>query len=142
MGAFRLHEKLTLIPKAYFGSILSRGEVILPQYGMYFGGLREDEMNGIFPFVGLEFMQLSDFNALIGRLDLQYEFYRNLYAIPKWNVGFHSSHLENIFSENRIINGYGLTLGMSTPLGPIEVTVMSSDHTSEINGFFRLGYNF
>jgi NTE family protein len=142
MGAINLHPRLTLVPKVYFGTILSRGEAVLPQYQMYLGGLRDGDMNGIFPFVGLEFMQLNDLNALIGRIDVQYEFMKNFYAIPKWNVGFRSGYLDDIFTEHRMINGYGLTLGVSTPLGPIEVTIMSSDYTNDVNGYFRLGYNF
>lgn len=141
-GAFNLHPRLTLIPKAYFGSVLSRGDAVLPQYQVYMGGLRDGDLNGVFPFVGLEFMQLTDYNALIGRIDIQWEFYKNFYAIPKWNMAFRSDHLEQIFTEHRMINGYGLTLGVSTPLGPIEVSIMSSDYTNEVNGYFRLGYNF
>jgi hypothetical protein len=86
MGAISIHPKITLIPRGYFGSNLSRASAGLPQYAVYMGGLRGSDMNGIFPFVGLEFMQVSDYNALVARMDIQYEFIDNFYAIPKWNA--------------------------------------------------------
>lgn len=140
--AIPLHPKLTLIPSAYFGGYISRPEVDLPQYGFFMGGLRETSMKTIYPFVGLEFMQVSNYTGIIGRVDLQYEFYKNFYLVPKWNIGFSSEGLEGIFTENRPINGYGLTLGFSTILGPIELTVMSSDYTNKVLAYFNLGYTF
>lgn len=141
-SAIPLHPKLTLVPSAYFGSSFKPFEADLPQYGVYMGGLREANLNMIYPFVGLEFMQLSNYTGLLGRLDLQYEFYKNLYLIPKYNIGFNSETIGNIFSENRPVNGYGLSLGISTILGPIEITVMSSDYHHKVLAYFNLGYNF
>ncbi|MFW5706137.1 MAG: patatin-like phospholipase family protein, partial [Bacteroidota bacterium] len=140
--AVPLGKKITLRPAGYFGSILSRGEYVLPQYNMYLGGLSEEERNGIFPFVGLEFMQVSAYNTLVGRLDLQYEFIKNFFLTPKWNIGFTSDYLDGIFNDRRAINGYGVSLGVKTLLGPIEVTFMSSDYTKKWIGYFNLGYNF
>lgn len=141
-AAISVHPKLTLIPGGYFGSVLSHGSYVLPQYFMYMGGLRRSDLNGLFPFVGLDFMQVTDYNALIGRVDLQYEFYRNFYLIPKWNIAFRSENLVDMFTQYRAINGYGLTLGVNTLLGPVEVTVMSSDYTHKLMGYFNLGYKF
>lgn len=140
--AIPLHSKLTLVPSVYFGGSLKKSNFLLSQYGFYMGGLRENSMNSIYPFVGLEFMQVSNYNGLIGRLDLQYEFVKNFYLIPKWNIGFTSENLENIFSESHPVNGYGLTLGAKTLLGPIEITIMSADYTNKVLGYFNLGYTF
>jgi len=140
--AIPLHSKLTLVPSVYFGGNLKKTDYILSQYGFYMGGLRENSMNAIYPFVGLEFMQVSNHNGLIGRLDLQYEFVKNFYLIPKWNIGFNSENLESIFSESHPVNGYGITIGAKTLLGPIEITIMSSDYTNKVLGYFNLGYTF
>jgi NTE family protein len=141
-AAIPLNKKFTLVPRAFFGSMLTRGDFVLPQYAFYMGGLRQSNLNAIFPFVGLEFMQVSDYNGLVGRLDLQYEFFKDFYLVPKWNIGFRSEDLQNIFSDSRPINGYGLTLGVKTMLGPIEISVMSSDYDNKVLGYFNLGYNF
>jgi len=140
-AAISLHPKLTLVPGAYFGSTLSRGEYVLPQYSTYMGGLRESDMNAIFPFVGLEYMEVNQYNGLIGRLDVQYEFYKNFYLTPKYNIGVSSENLKDIFTENNPINGYGLSLGVNTVIGPIEVTIMSSDYNKKVLGYFNLGFN-
>ncbi len=141
-AAVSIHNKITLVPQVYFGSMLTRDDAILPQYYVYMGGLRQNKLNAIYPFVGLEFMQATGYNGLIGRLDIQYELYKNLYLIPKYNIGFRSDKIEDIFSQTSPIHGYGLTLGLDTLLGPVEVTVMSSDYNSKILGYFSLGYTF
>jgi len=140
--ALPLHSRLTLIPGGYFGGAVSHGGYVLPQYYSYLGGLRERGLNGIFPFVGLDFMQVSDLHTLVGRVDLQYEFAKDFYLVPKWNIGFRSSKLVDIFNQHRAVNGYGLTLGVNTLLGPVEVTIMSSDYTNDVLGYFNLGYRF
>lgn len=140
--AYTLHPRLSMLTSAYAGSQLSGGSNTLPQYNMYLGGLRESQFNGIFPFVGLEFMQVAAENTLAARIDLQYEFYRKFFLIPKWNIGFYASDMKDIFAQQRAINGYGLSLGVRTPIGPVEVTVMSSDHHHRLLGYFNLGYNF
>jgi len=140
--AYTLHPQLSMLTSAYVGSQLSGGSNTLPQYNMYLGGLRETQFNGIFPFVGLEFMQVAAENTLAARIDLQYEFYRNFFLIPKWNMGFYAGDMKDVFVKHRAINGYGLSLGVRTPIGPIEVTVMSSDHHHRLLGYFNLGYNF
>jgi NTE family protein len=140
--AYTLHPRLSVLTSAYAGSQLSGGNSKLPQYNMYLGGLRERRFNGIFPFVGLEFMQVSAENILVARMDLQYEFYRNFFLIPKYNIGFYATEMADIFAEQRAINGYGLSLGVKTPIGPIEVTMMSSDYHHRLLGYFNLGYNF
>ncbi len=140
--AIPIHPKLTLVPSVYFGGSLKKSDFLLTQYGFYMGGLRENSMNAIYPFIGLEFMQVNNYNGLIGRLDVQYEFYKNLYLVPKWNIGFNSKNLEGIFSETHPVHGYGLTLGADTILGPVEITIMSSDYNNKVLGYFNLGYNF
>jgi NTE family protein len=122
--------------------VLSHGTYILPQYNFYLGGLRADNKNGIYPFVGLNFMQVRDLNAIVGRVDLQYEFARNFFVLPKYNIAFHSARLDELFSDNRAINGWGIGVGVKTMIGPIELNFMSSDVTKGFMAYFNLGFNF
>lgn len=137
-----VNKRLTLQPTAFFGSILSHGSYILPQYNFYLGGLRSEIGNGIYPFVGLNFMQVVDLNTAVGRIDLQYEFAKNFFVTPKYNLAFHSNSLNDIFTEHRIISGWGLGLGVKTILGPVEINFMSSDVTRGFMAYFNLGYSF
>lgn len=140
--AFPVIPGVTLIASGSFGSLLTHGIYTLPQYNMFLGGLRDNDLNGIFPFVGLEFMQVTNYNTLVGRVDLQYQFYKNFFLTPRWNIGFNSANLQDLFQEQKAINGYGVSLGVKTLIGPIEVTVMNSDYTHKVLGYFTLGYNF
>jgi len=134
--------KITIVPGGYFGSLFTKSIQTLPQYGSYLGGLRENELNGIFPFVGLQFMQVADYTAIVGRLDIQAEIFRNVYITGKYNIGFTSTYMSDIFVEHRPISGYGLAIGTKTPIGPIEITLSSSDYSNKVMAYFNLGYQF
>jgi len=140
--SFPFNKRLTLQPSAFFGSVLSHGNYILPQYNFYLGGLGADSKNGIYPFVGLNFMQVRDLNTIVARVDLQYEFARNFFVLPKYNIAFHSEDLSDLFTDNRAINGWGIGVGVKTIIGPIEINFMSSDVTKGFMAYFNLGYNF
>lgn len=137
-----LKNKFSLIPQFSAGSLLSYGGAILPKYQSYMGGLTEKYGNGIFPFVGLEFMQIVSNQSLTGRLDLRYEVLNNVFATAKWNLGFYSEDLRDLLFENEVVNGYGFSLGVKSPIGPIEISAMRSDYGKKWIGYFNLGYRF
>ncbi|MBE0636933.1 MAG: patatin-like phospholipase family protein [Bacteroidales bacterium] len=142
LQAIPLRNKFTLLPQFNGGSLLSYGDATLPKYQSYLGGLTEKYGNGIFPFVGLEFMQIKANHTLSGRIDLRYEVLNNVFATAKWNLGFYSEYLSDLLSENGVVNGYGISLGVKTPIGPIEVSAMHSDYSGKWLGYFNLGYRF
>ncbi len=142
LQAVPMKNRFTLLPQFSAGSLLSNGSTLLPKYQNYVGGLTEKYQNGMFPFVGLEFMQIVANHSLNGRLDLQYEIFNNIFATAKWNLGFYSTDLKDLLFENEIVNGYGLSLGVKSPIGPIEVSAMRSDYNKRWIGYFNLGYRF
>jgi NTE family protein len=142
LHAIPLKNRFTLLPQFSAGSLLSYGSALLPKYQNYIGGLTEKYQNGVFPFVGLEFMQIAANHSLNGRIDLQYEIFNNIFATAKWNLGFYSNDLKDLLFENKIVNGYGLSLGVKSPIGPIEVSAMRSDYNKKWIGYFNLGYRF
>lgn len=142
LQAIPLKNKFTLLPQFSGGSLLSYGDATPPKYQSYLGGLTEKYGNGMFPFVGLEFMQIKANHALNGRLDLRYEIFNNLFATAKLNLGFFSDNLPELFTGNEVVNGYGISLGIKTPIGPIEITGMRSDYNNKWIGYFNLGYRF
>jgi NTE family protein len=137
-----LTPKLTFVPGGYFSNLFAKTIESLPQYGSYLGGLRENELNGILPFVGLQFMQVASYTSLVGKMDLQAEIMRNIFVTGKYNIGFSSGSLGNVFTEQRPIHGYGLSIGARTAIGPIELTIASSDYTGRMLAYFNLGYQF
>jgi NTE family protein len=140
--AIPVARKVTLLPQFTGGSLLSYGEVIPPQYHMYLGGMTDKFGNGIFPFVGLEFMQLSGKHAFAGRLDVQYEVFDNIFTTARWNIGFRSEEFGDLFFKQNPVHGYGLSFGIHTPIGPIELSFMNSNYTNKWITYFNLGYVF
>lgn len=140
--AVPLTNKITILPQFTGGSLLSYGEVVPPQYHMYLGGQNNKFGNGLFPFMGLEFMQLTGNHTVVGRLDIQYEAFNNIFATAKWNLGFRSEEFRDIFFQHKPVHGYGVALGVFTPIGPIEFSMMHSNYTHSWIGYFNLGYSF
>jgi len=142
LHAVPLRPKLTLIPQFYGGSLISHGREILPKYQTFMGGLTDKYGYGLFQFVGLEFMQITDLNTAIGRVDLQYEVLKNVFATVKYNIGFRSEDLTGLFTQYSAVNGIGLSVGYKTPIGPLEISVMNSDYSGKWITYFNFGYMF
>lgn len=142
LHAVLLKPKLTLIPQIYGGSLISHGREIPSKYQTFMGGLTDKYGYGLFQFVGLEFMQITDLNTVIGRVDLQYEVFKNLFATAKYNIGFRSDDLTDLFSQYSAVNGYGLSVGYKTPIGPVEISLMNSDYSKNWITYFNFGYMF
>ena len=70
------------------------------------------------------------------------DFYKNLYATANINGGYVSEEYNNWFYNDNFIIGGGLTLGMKTKAGPIEISLMGSNKSSNLFGFLNIGYWF
>ena len=90
----------------------------------------------------MNFMQRSDYSALVAGCDLQYEFHHNHFLILKYNIGKTEHIPEKLLLLANSIQGIGLTYGYNSPIGPIELTVMTSNYTKRTLAFINLGYWF
>jgi len=139
-NAFKISSKISIIPSLNVGVAISDS---LPyQYRSFIGGANYGQFRNIFPFVGMNFMQRSDYSALVAGCDLQYEFHHNHFLILKYNIGKTEHKPENLLLIANSIQGIGLTYGYNSPLGPIEFTVMASNYTNKLLTFINLGYWF
>lgn len=98
--------------------------------------------DNIIPFTGLRFVQEDVDHVLFGKIAWQCNFYKNFYAIGKCDGGFMASSDETWFHRDQFTIGYGLTLGMTSFLGPIEMSVMHSTDSDSVFGFVTVGYTF
>lgn len=131
-GAIHLHA---------FGGF-AEGDSIPYQYLFYTGGLNSMRRNGMIPFVGFDFMERANKNALILRADLQIEVFNNFYLTAKANVGNLSYHFNELVTFDQLIGGLGLTISYDSWIGPIEYTVMKSTNRPGGLGFVNIGYWF
>jgi NTE family protein len=138
--AAAITSKFTFITHAYGGFV--DGDSIPYPYYFYAGGLNPLQRNGLIPFVGLNFLERADKNALILRADFQVEVFRNLYITCKLNAGNLTTHFNDLFTLNDLIGGAGITLSFDSWIGPIEYTLMRSLNKSGLLSFFNIGYWF
>jgi len=139
-NAFKISPKVSIIPSLNIGMAVS--DTLPYQYRSFIGGVNYGQSRNIFPFVGMNFMQRSDYSAIVAGCDLQYEFHHDHYLILKYNVGKTSHIPKNLLLTTNAFHGIGITYGYNSPVGPIELTVMASNYTNKLLNFINLGYWF
>lgn len=141
-GAIAMGEKNSLKLGATLGTSIGENELPL-SYQFFLGGQSHMKyFDNIISFDGLRFTQLYGSHMAVGKISWQYNFYRDVYAIVNFNGGYVSENYDSWFSDDNFALGYGLTLGMNTKAGPIEVSLMSSNKSSGLLGFLNVGYWF
>ena len=141
-GAIAIGKRHSLKLGLTAGSSVGNNDLPL-SYQFFVGG--QSHMNyfdNIISFEGLRFTQLYGDHIAFGKVSWQYNFYKNFYAIANCNGGYMSDNYEKWFIDDSFVFGCGLTLGMKTMAGPIEVSLMASNRCSNLVGFFNIGYWF
>lgn len=138
--AYNLSPKLTLINHFYGGAV--DGDTIPYQYNFYMGGTNPIPRNGLLPFVGLDYMERVEKNAIIWAADFQYELFPDIYAIAKFNIGNFQHSFQDLLNTDNLIGGYGLTLGYDSYVGPIEISMQKGVRKSGVLGFLNIGFWF
>jgi NTE family protein len=135
--AFELSPKLSLQPSLV--TSLSFGDSIPYPYRSYLGGLGYYHKS-VVPFVGCEYMERASNHAVVLRADLQYRIRGNHYAIWKTNIGKTFDAFDQFMDASATVFGTGLTYGYSSPVGPVEVTLMAASGSWKPMLFINLGY--
>jgi len=142
-------KKFVLQPGAFAGfTINTNKNNIFPPINHWFGlgGLNMSNYHKtITPFMGTHFIQAFGLHTVIARLALQYNVYKKIYVSVRDDVGTIWGLDENYDDvgdlELPFYNGYGLTLGYDSFIGPAEITFMSSN-IAGFSVFFSVGYWF
>ena len=141
-GAIAMGEKNSLKLGLTLGTSIGQNELPL-SYQFFLGGQSHMKyFDNIISFDGLKFTQLYGDHIAVGQISWQYNFYKNIYAIANFNGGYITDNYNSWFTDDSFVFGCGLTLGMNTVAGPIEVSLMGSNRCSGLFGFFNLGYWF
>lgn len=141
-GSIALGKRHSLKLGATAGASIGDNEPPL-SYRFFVGGQSHMKyFDNIISFEGLRFTQLYGNHIALAKLSWQYNFYKNFYAIANLNGGYVSSEYNEWFSDKNFAFGCGLTLGMKTMAGPIEVSLMGSNRCSDLVGFLNVGYWF
>jgi NTE family protein len=139
-NAFKVNRNFSIIPSVNIGAAIADS---LPfQHRYFIGGANFGENRQIFPFMGMNLMQHSDYSALVLGCDLQYEFHRNHFLILKYSIGRTARKVETLLNLSNAYQGIGMTYGYNSPIGPIELSLMVSNNTKKVLSFINLGYWF
>lgn len=139
-NAASLGKRLVLKPGIHGG--FTTADSLFSVYHFYLGGLNNADRKGLMPFTGLDFMQRSDRNVAVLKLDVQYNVWKNGYIILRTNIGNTTWTLaEQVFNPD-IFFGAGLTFGYKSLIGPVEVTWMSSNLNRDLLFYLHIGYWF
>jgi NTE family protein len=104
------------------------------------GGMTDVARNQL-TFAGLYEGEIITSSAAIVRVGFQKEVVRNIFAIPIVNVALYDFN-GSVESQYKYLSGYGLTVGYSTRLGPIEGSLMYSDQAGRLKAYVNIGFNF
>lgn len=137
-----LHRRASIGVRLLFGS--SHGEGIPAHYRFYLGGVNSPFMfqdRRDINFYGYDHQELSGEHAFIAGLDFQLRFAKTFYLILHGNAGNAVDAWDELFKEESIVYGGGLTAGIATPAGPVELTAATSEW-HDLIVFFGAGYRF
>ncbi len=135
--AFELSPRFSIQPSII--ATAAFGDTIPYPYRSYVGGLGFYH-NNVIPFAGMDYMERASNNALIIRTDLQYKLRTNHYLTMKLNVGKSFNTFKQFSDSSTNLAGLGLTYGYASPVGPVEITLMSSTSSKKPILFVNLGY--
>lgn len=138
--AKKIGNKFVLNPKFYGGAM--SGDSIPISFGFPLGGLTEPGLIDQFPLVGYKYYELASYFTLIGRLDFRYQFYKKMYLTLMLNAGFNADTLQVFFDKQSFVTGFGFSLGMDTPIGPVSVALSRSGEKPGFIGHVQIGYWF
>jgi NTE family protein len=154
---FDTYERLFI--KAYSHTSVSPRSVITGGYhlGLQFdykesflnqfvvGGLT-DFLRSQIPFAGLDHASKNTESIGVLQAGWQYEISHNLYSTVKANAGVYDfSSIENaseLTATKNLLTGYAVTAGYSSPIGPLELSLMYSDQSETFMGYLNLGFHF
>jgi len=112
-------------------------------YKFFVGGQSKMQyFDNIINYTGLEFIDKIVDHIMIGKLAWQWNFYKILYSVVSFDFGYMTENCGDWFDSNNFIAGGGLTLGVDTMIGPVEVSLMGSNINSRPVGFINVGFWF
>lgn len=111
-------------------------------YNIFIGGLGQNYINFTFPFVGYRFMELIGTNYAALKASIFYEVAKNQFITVKGNIGKLEPTVDELFSSDVLLDGYGLSYAYKSPIGPLELTIMGSSNHSRIYTYISFGYWF
>ncbi|MBO9657720.1 MAG: BamA/TamA family outer membrane protein [Chitinophagaceae bacterium] len=106
------------------------------------GGMQPVFRNQI-SFAGIQDAALRTNSLMKLNVNWRYQIVGAVFAAANANIMYHS-FLKNKLptGSQQFLSGYGLTLGLDTPLGPFEFTFNYCDQAKDLNNYLNIGFRF
>jgi NTE family protein len=138
-----ISRKFVLQPGLFAGVTLNNSGTAPIQHLFGLGGLTPDNyIESYVAFTGLHFVQEFGSYALVGRLKLQYNVWNKIYLNLRADAGGNEKDFDQLFAGKNFLVGYGITAGYDSFIGPLEISIMSSNINPGLMVFLNLGYWF
>lgn len=110
-------------------------------YKFFVGGQSKMKyFDNIIAFTGLDFTdKVVDYVAM-GKMAWQWNFYKKLYLTLNLDGGFINNTYDLWFDKDSFVAGGGVTFGVDSMVGPVEVSLMGSNINSTPVGFINVGF--
>jgi NTE family protein len=118
------------------------GGDILPQYQIRLGGSPDRQLQNHINFTGMYFLQQYDKNVWVAHLNNQIRMWNNIYVTFRANLGKTGYEPSDLFTLKDFKIGYGVSMQYNTMVGPLGITLSSSNVTKGLLGAFHLGFWF
>jgi NTE family protein len=106
------------------------------------GGMQPVFRNQV-TFAGIQDAALRTNSLVKLNVNWRYQIAGALFAAANANIMYHSFLLEKLpANSNKFLSGYGLTLGLDTPIGPFEFSFNYCDQAKELNNYLSIGFRF
>ena len=116
-------------------------DTIPPSYSFFLGGIVRATPSFI-PFYGLPFLSTPTGNYILGGLRFQYRLFNRIYFQANGNAAKISQSFKKAFDFNDIIYGYGATIGIDSPIGPLEFSMINGNHLISWISYINVGFRF
>lgn len=137
---FSLSNNFAVLPSVY-GRFLFGKQVPYPKMNAMGGDVLGYMIDHQLPFIGINSIQEMDNSLLVGALKFRERLGKIHYVTLSTNYALNSHKLKNLLQEKTYL-GVGLTYGIDTFLGPIELTVNYNNRAEKLTFFFNLGHRF
>ncbi len=141
-STFSLVDGVNLTNKVYGG--YTAGSEIPLHYNFYLGGMTQNPVFNVrqHPFMGHSTQQLRAPNMLGVRSKLQFRLGKNVYLSGGMNIAHLSDNWTFNIIKERMEYGYALSLGATSLLGPLELSLSTPDFSDHYAVKIDIGYPF
>ncbi len=136
---FPLHRRITF-QVGGLGGIID-GDPVYPAHLFYLGSIYTNQKE-VYPFTGFHFMEISGKNMAVANCSLQVEPWNNFYFTLRGNIGKVGEQPEDLTNGNDLLIGAGLTAGLFSLIGPLEVSLATGNGKDILLLHVNIGYRF